>query len=288
LKPAATNILWQGDGRWITTTFVGYLVGLSGFAVSGHSKIVLAGTDILVALVCLLGFAGGLRSARMFGGRRNFTGRLLLLLSVSLLMWGLAFSAAIPFTVYSSNVFLDNSVLGASMNVPFVLGILIAAYALVRSAWAVVSEFNRTVVSRMLIALTLVLVVEFISSQATVRLTPGLTILGAFEGDLPYTVSLFALGTGALVLVAQLGKWYATQGIRIVAYGFVAFSFVLGLLRALLLLSGIEYIIEAALFFAGAAAVLYVIALGLSRIRPMPNLPARQEPPKSSQSGNPS
>ncbi len=156
------------------------------------------------------------------------------------------------------------------LGVFFVLGIVIAAYALVTGAGAVANGLDRTTVTRIALALAVLLVIGSFGIVAEMRLTPGITTLSAVETDLPWDASFFALVVGALILVAQLGKWYATPGIRIVAYGYVFLGVVPGLVRTLVLLSGLAYAIQALLFLGTLTAVLYVIALGLNRVRPSP------------------
>lgn len=269
MKREARSWLWGPTALWVSGVFLAYLLSLVALAISGFSRSILDVSFVLAFLVAFSGSLGGLNASRLFGGGGNFVGRLLLFFSASLLVSSLVWIVTVLTFETASNFFLDTSLL---ITLLFLAGVILAAYALVSSAWAVIDGFNRTIVKRIFVALLIVTVIESLSVEGSVL--RGLTILGALQSDIPYDVVIFALLAGALVLISQLGKWYATPGIRMIAYGYVIFAVAPSLVRGLLLVSGIQYEVQVATFVTTITVSLYFVSLGMCRTKPSSTRPS--------------
>jgi hypothetical protein len=263
MEMGISTLLWKGGAKWVTTIFAMVVVGLLILAFSGFPGDILRYSFLLSTLLSVTGFAVGLNSFRLFGGRKNFVGKMLILFSTSVLLGGLVWVVAFITFPSITNIFLETP---AAITGIFVLSLLIATFALISSARAVVLEFNRRIQLKILIAIVFVAATSLLTQEAEVL--AGLTFLGALEVSAPYYAVILVLMVGALVLVAQLGKWYVTPEIRMIAYGYVFLGVVPPLVRDYLLLSTIAYIPQVAIFFLLITMSFYFISLGMSHVRP--------------------
>lgn len=263
METGISTLLWKGGAKWVTTVFATVVAGLLLLAISGFPGYILRYSFLLSTLLSITGFAVGLNSSRSFGGWKNFVGKMLLLFSTSVLLGGLVWVVAFIAFPSTTNFFLETP---AAVTGIFALSLLIATFAMISSARAVVLEFNRRIQLRILIAVVFGIATSLLAQEAEVL--AGLPFLGALELSAPYYAVILVLMAGALVLVAQLRKWYVTPEIRMIAYGYIFLAVVPPLVRDYLLLSTIAYIPQVAIFFLLITMSFYFISLGMSNIRP--------------------
>jgi len=204
----------------------------------------------------------GFRASRMFGGRRNFTGRLvsnysvaLFLQAISWVAWGLFANGQVP---RGSTLILLTS---ASL-----AGYTISAYTLLRSAKAIIIRIDRRVVAPIVIALVFSLTDSIVVYLVTK--TPA----DHFVWGGIWPTLIFAQLASGLILVSSLGKWYMAKPLRNIAFGYVAYSVAASTtsiinLSVPVLFPAVDFWVVVSFF---SATILYFIGFQMTQVRPKP------------------
>jgi hypothetical protein len=182
--------------------------------VSPLSVVVSASQPVAGSIGIFVEAAVGFNAARLFGGRKSFTGRLisyysvaLLLQAVSWLMWGLLANGQIP--TGGTLIFQGFASLA---------GQALAAFALARSVQAMIIKVDRRIVALILVSLL------FSAALAVVVGVnmPTLETLLVFGGFWP--VSVFVQLASGLILVSLLGRWYLARPLGNIAFAYIGYS----------------------------------------------------------------
>jgi hypothetical protein len=200
----------------------------------------------------------GLRASRMFGGWRNFTGRLLAYYAVALfvsaiswIVWGVLAQGQIPtgFTL-------------AVIGIASTTGEVLSCVALFSSARSIFEKFDRRaalfVVASLFVSAVLSVLVWSYQREILAQI-----IYGAI-----WPAAIFVQLSCGLIVVSLLGRWYLAGPIKLISSGYIVFSIaiaVTSILQITLNLSPADFwvgisIIESVSFF--------VIGLGMSQALP--------------------
>lgn len=201
----------------------------------------------------------GFKAVRMFGGRRNFTGRLIMYYSIALLgqafswvVWGLFAGGQIP----TGTTLI---VLGFSS----IIGQILSAYTLLISARAVTIKLDRRRLASILVSLLLsggysIIVGTYLTSPVDRFVWSGV-----------WSVSIFVQLGSALILVSYLGKWYLARPIANIAFAYIGYSIATSLttiIQIILQFPLADYWIVISVI---SAASFYTVGLQMSQVRPM-------------------
>ncbi len=260
MTPQVITIALKGDAKWITTVFAVYLV----LRVAWVQLWVPSYYSLVSALIVILGGTAGLKASKMFGGRMNFTGRLILYFSLALFVSSLA--------SIGSSLPRSGSGLSGLPAIIFAAGViggqLLSGYALLISVRALIERLD--VKAFLLISFSLVFSLGFawiaLVNRAAIEFLSGLNVL-IFAGLFPSLI--FLQLASALLLSSLLGKWYATKAIGIVAYGYVGFSILLPASIVVVIALGlINSPVGNFILGVPPVSMLYVVSLGLTQVRP--------------------
>ncbi len=260
--PKQSALQFNADAKLVTMFFVFYLA-LEMFTViyfSPYFAVTTPFPPIVGSMGIFAEAAVGFKATRMFGGRRNFTGRLLTYYSIALVgeaiswdVWGLFARGQIP-----SGVTLLVLSLGAFV------GQFISSFTLLISARALLLKLDRR-------ALTLVLIALFFSTILSLSFlnlfysSPALLFVwsGLWSG------SVFIQLASGLILVSLLGRWYMAKPISYIAFAYVAYSIGQSILTIVALTSYVPpadfWVIVAFI----TATSFYVVGLAMTQARPL-------------------
>jgi hypothetical protein len=200
----------------------------------------------------------GYRAARAFGGRANFTGRLLDYYALALLVsglswafWGLFAGGSIP----SGPTLIALGVGGVG-------GQVLASLALFVSARAVLVKLNTRTLGMILVSVVPALILSYLLFVTLT--TPADRIL--WSGI--WSVAVFVQLACSLILVSSLGSWYLARPIVNIAFAYLGLtigSSVVTILRLALQFNEADYwiilsVIQAVSFFG--------VGLWMSQTRP--------------------
>lgn len=269
-KSSLGTLVWSGDARWITGAFLLFLA-TSGFGVPlGLPAYVASGGISLAAAGAIAGY----RSSRMFGGRRNFTGRFLILFSIALALQVFRFSliVVLPPTDYLKLLELygagQPTILTTLTNVLLGGSFLVSAVALLISVKVLYEKLDRRMVRVLLLSLGVSLLLVTFNALTNVPLTASKTFSEAIVRGVPFLLGVPFNIVFAALLVSLLGKWYGASGIGLVAFGWLTGSILFGLARSFALLSGLSTGIALAAFMAATTVPFYLMGLGMNQTRP--------------------
>jgi hypothetical protein len=257
------SIEFNTSAKVITALFVFY-VGILTFSLYEYGALFTVTTPsapFAGALASLAGGFAGFNSARLFGGRRNFTGRLLMFYSVALvlgafswLLWGISVRGEVPSP--SSGV--------ESLFAGTIIGHALAGVALLISAKALVSKVTRREVAlvsgALVFSLSLSLVTGFYLTSLIARIV--------WSGIWPITIFL-QLACG-LVLVSLLGKWYMAKQLAYITFAYLSFS----IMTPVVIMIGLAFSSFSSAegwltLFIVAAVTNYIVGLAMTQVRPM-------------------
>jgi hypothetical protein len=213
---------FNSSAKVITALYLLYLaVAISILLFLGPFSFVTTPTQpVTGSLAIFVSSIVGFRASRLFGGRKNFTGRLvsyysaaLFLEAVSWVVWGLFADGQIP-----------HGLTLIALSIAAVGGTAISAYVLLRSAKAIVIKFDGRVVAIVLIALSLSVVFSILVS--VVLTSP----VDRFFWSGLYSTLVFLQLVGGLILLTSLGKWYMAKPLVNIAFGYIFYAVATSLL----------------------------------------------------------
>ena len=223
-----------------------------------------AGLETLVAAVV------GWRASRMFGGRRNFIGRILIFFSLAVLGYTLSATA----TGFEDLQVITGPALLSESGLSTWIGVLagcFSAYALVVSVRAVWDKYDHKTLLVVLFALGLAIVVGWtnlvfadpVFGQTTMSDT------ALWVGLVP--ILAFIQLASAILLLRFLGRWYAARSLAILAFAYVFYSALIPVvtsLLALLLVQSASF--DTAFFFIRLSVnvALYLVCLAMTQLKP--------------------
>ncbi len=247
----------------ITTLLVVYL-GVVIFGSYFFGSLFTVTTSLQSLMGALANFAEafvGLNSARLFGGERNFTGRLLLFYSAALfsgafswLLWSLYVRGQIPPTGSMVEILLGGAILGH----------IIAGFALFISAKALIQKVSKREIVLVVYALMFSLALSAVTGFSLTSLIERIVWSGI------WSMTIFLqLGSG-LVLVSLLGKWYVARRLTFIAFGYLGFSIITPIVIMMQLATHSFSLADGWLILSVAAALTnYIVGLTMSQVRPM-------------------
>jgi len=223
-----------------------------------------AGLETLVAAIV------GWRASRMFGGRRNFIGRVLIFFSLAILGYTIAATVTgfEDLQLITAPASLSQSGLSTWIGV---LAGFFSAYALVASLRAVWDRYDHKTLLVVLFALGLAFVVGWtnlvFADPVFGQTTVTDTVL--WVGLVP-TLAFVQLAS-AILLLRFLGRWYAGKSLAILSFAYVFYSALIPLVTSLLAF----LLVQSANFDTAFLAIrlsgniaLYLVCLAMTQLRP--------------------
>ena len=211
-----------------------------------------------------------MRASREFGGRRNFTGRVLILFSLAIFGYTIAstVSALEDLQLLPTLTILSESGITTWISV---LAGCFSAYALVASVKSLWDGYDHKKLLVVLFSLMLAIVVgstnlvfaDAVFGQTTVTDTV------LWVGLVP--ILAFVQLASAILLLRLLGKWYAARNLVMLALAYVFYSAMIPVatsLVAFLLVQSANF--ETAFFFIRLSAnfALYLVCLAMTQVKP--------------------
>jgi hypothetical protein len=212
----------------------------------------------------------GWRASRMFGGRRNFIGRVLIFFSLAI--FGYTIAAAV--TLLEDLQLFHTPVLLSASGISTWIGVLagcFSAYALVasvRSLWDRYDHKTLVVVSSSLALALLVGSTNLVYADAVFgQTTVSDTVL--WVGLVP-TLAFLQLAS-AILLLRLLGRWYAAKNLAVLALAYVSYSALIPLMTSLvafLLVQSANF--DTAFFYIRLSAdfALYLVCIAMTQVKP--------------------
>ena len=257
------SIEFNTGAKMVTASFVFYLglVAFTLYTFDLHFTVTTPYASFAGSLANLAEGLVGFNAARLFGGRRNFTGRLLIFYSAALvlgalswLLWGLFVRGDVP---------SPNSGIGPLFG-GTIIGHAIAGFALFISARALVSKLTRREVVLVLTALVFSLGLSLVSVLYLNTLSAQILWGGI------WAIIIFVQLACGLVLVSQLGRWYIARQLAYVTFAYLSFSVVVPIVMMLgLAYSSFSFADGWLTLFIVAAVTNYIVGLAMTQIRPM-------------------
>ncbi len=249
----------------ITTFFILTLVAIFTLpaAVSGL-RLLPAGLETFVAGIV------GWRASRMFGGRRNFIGRVLIFFSLAIFGYTIAttVTALEDLQLFHAPALFSESGISSWIGV---LGSCFAAYALVASVRSIWDRYD----------FKILLVVLFSSALAFVVGWTNLIFADPVFGQTTFSDTVLWVGlvptlaflqlTSAILLLRFLGRWYAAKSLALLAFAYVFFSAFIPLMTSLLAFLLVQSAnFDTAFFFIRLSVnfALYLVCLAMTQVRP--------------------
>ena len=249
----------------ITVLFVLTLVAIFGSPPSlSDLRLLPAGLETLVAGIV------GWRASRIFGGRKNFIGRVLMLFSVAVFGYTLAatVTALEDMQLFSTQILLSESGMSNWINV---LAGCFSAYALVASVQSLWDKYDHKTLLVVLFSLALALLVA----------STNLVYADAVFGQTTFSDTVLWVGlvpilaflqlASAILLLRFLGRWYAAKNLAVLALAYVFYSALIPLMTSLvafLLVQSANF--DTAFFFIRLSAnfALYLVCMAMTQVRP--------------------
>lgn len=249
----------------ITALFALTLIAIFGSPPAlSDLRLLPAGLETLVA-----GFVGW-RASRMFGGRKNFIGRVLILFSLAVFGYTVAATATglEDLELFPVPVLLSES--GVSTWISVLAGCF-AAYALAASVRSLWDKYDHKTLLVVILSLALALVVgstNLVYADAVFgQTTLSDTVL--WVGLVP--VLAFLQMASAILLLRFLGRWYAAKNLNVLALAYVFYSALIPLMTSLvafLLVQSANF--DTAFFFIRLSGnfALYLVCVAMTQVRP--------------------
>ncbi len=249
----------------ITTFFVLTLVAVFTLPPAlSDLRLLPAGLETFVAGIV------GWRASRMFGGRRNFIGRVLIFFSLAI--FGYTIVATV--TALEDLQLLHTPILLSESGISTWIGVLagcFSAYALVASVRSLWDRYDHKTLLVVLFSIALALVVSstnFVFADAVFgQTTFSDTVL--WVGLVP--ILAFLQLASAILLLRFLGRWYAAKSLVVLAFAYVFYSALIPLVTSLvafLLVQSANF--DTAFFFIRLSVniALYLVCLAMTQVRP--------------------
>jgi len=249
----------------ITALFALTLIAIFGSPPAlSDLRLLPAGLETLVA-----GFVGW-RASRMFGGRKNFIGRVLILFSLAVFGYVVAASvtALEDLQLLPAQFLLSES--GISTWISVLAGCF-SAYALAASVRSLWDRHDHQTLLVVLFSLALAVVVSstnLVYADAVFgQTTLSDTVL--WVGLVP--VLAFVQLASAVLLLRFLGRWYAAKNLAVLALAYVFYSALIPLMTSLvafLLVQSANF--DTAFFFIRLSGnfALYLVCVAMTQVRP--------------------
>jgi len=249
----------------ITALFALTLIAIFGAPPAlSDLRLLPAGLETLIAGII------GWRASRMFGGRKNFIGRVLILFSLA--VFGYAIAATVTgledLQLLQTPVLLSES--GISTWISVLAGCF-SAYALAASVRSLWNKYDRKTLLVVLFSLALALVVA----------STNLVYADAVFGQTTFSDTLLWVGlvpilafvqlASAILLSRFLGRWYAAKNLILLALAYVFYSALIPLMTSLvafLLVQSANF--DTAFFFIRLSGnfALYLVCVAMTQVRP--------------------
>jgi hypothetical protein len=212
----------------------------------------------------------GWRASRMFGGRRNFIGRVLIFFSLAIF----GYTIASALTALEDLQLLQPPALFSTSGISTWIGVLascFSAYALIASVRSLWDRYDHKTLLVVLFSLALALMVSstnFLFADAVFgQTTFSDTVL--WVGLVP--ILAFLQLASAILLLRFLGRWYAARNLVLLALAYVFYSALIPLMTSLvafLLVQSANF--DTAFFFIRLSAnfALYLVCLAMTQVRP--------------------
>jgi hypothetical protein len=200
----------------LTALFIFYLIVLITLLyLFGPFYLVTTPLHSLIGSITIFAEAAvGFRASRIFGGRKNFTGSLLLYYSIALVaqaiswdFWALNARGEIP----TGTAII---VLGSGA----ILGQIISSFAILKSVRAIVVKIDKRIIMLILIALCSSVIFSIVIAIYETSLQERIVWSGI------WSATFFIQLAGALILMALLGKWYMAKPIVYIALAYMSLS----------------------------------------------------------------
>lgn len=212
----------------------------------------------------------GWRASRMFGGRRNFIGRVLIFFSLAIF----GYTVAATVTALEDLQLLHPPALLSASGVSTWIGVLagcFSAYALVASVRSVWDRYDHKTLLIVLFSLALAVVVGWtnlvFADPIFGQTTTSDTVL--WVGLVP--ILAFLQLASAILLLRFLGRWYAAKSLTILAFAYVFYSALIPLMTSLLAFLLVQSTnFDTAFFFIRLIAnlALYLVCLAMTQVKP--------------------
>ena len=212
----------------------------------------------------------GWRASRMFGGRRNFIGRVLIFFSLAI--FGFTISAIVTaledLQLFHAPVILSES--GVSTWIGVLAGCF-SAYALVASVRSLWDRYDHRTLLVVLFSLALAFVVGWtnlvFANPVFGQTTFSDTVL--WVGLVP--ILAFLQLASAILLLRFLGRWYAAKSLVVLALAYVLYSALVPLMTSLLAFLLVQSAnFDTAFFFIRLSvnSALYLVCLAMTQVKP--------------------
>ncbi len=202
----------------------------------------------------------GLNAARMFGGRHNFTGRLLIFYSIALILgaltwilWGVFAGGELPPFGTKVEPLLAGTIVGHA----------VAGFALFTSARALLVKLTRMQLAMVAAALALSLGLSLATSLYMTSLLSQIVWGGVWSA-----VTFLQLAS-ALVLISLLGGWYITRPLAGIAFGYLSFNIAVSIVIIVNLPTSYPNPGLWLTLFLIAGITNYIVGMSMSQVRPM-------------------
>ncbi len=223
-----------------------------------------AGLETLVAGIV------GWRASRMFGGRRNFIGRVLIFFSLAIF----GYTIAATVTALEDLQLLHAPILLSESGISTWIGVLagcFSAYALVASVRSLWDRYDHKTLLVVLFSLVLALAVGWtnlvFANPVFGQTSFSDTVL--WVGLVP--ILAFLQLASAILLLRFLGRWYAAKSLAILAFAYVFYSALIPLMTSLLAFLLVQSAnFDTAFFFIRVTVnfALYLVCLAMTQVRP--------------------
>lgn len=212
----------------------------------------------------------GWRASRMFGGRKNFIGRVLIFFSLAIF----GYTIASTLTALEDLQLLQPLALLSASGISTWIGVLaggFSAYALVASVRSLWDKYDHRTL----------LVVSFSLALAFVVGWTNLAFADPVFGQTTFTDTVLWVGlvpilafsqlASAILLLRFLGRWYAAKSLVVLALAYVLYSALIPLMTSLLAFLLVQSAnFDTAFFFIHLATnfALYLVCLAMTQVKP--------------------
>ena len=249
----------------ITSFFVLTLVLILALPPSlSYLRLLPAGLETVVAGIV------GWRASRMFGGRKNFIGRVLIFFSLAI--FGYTIEATV--TALEDLQLLQPPALLSTSGISTWIGVLagcFSAYALVASVRSLWNRYDHKTSLVVLFSLALAFVVGWTNliyaDPVFGQTTTSDTVL--WVGLVP--VLAFVQLASAILLLRFLGRWYAAKNLMVLAFAYVFYSALIPLVTSIIAFLVVQSAnFDTAFFIIGLTTnlALYLVCLAMTQVRP--------------------
>jgi len=223
-----------------------------------------AGLETVVAGVV------GWRASRMFGGRRNFIGRVLIFFSLAIF----GYTIAATLTALQDLQLLQPSALFSASGVSTWISVLagcFSAYALVASVRSLWVRYDNRTLLVVLFSLTLACVVGWTNLVFADPIFGQTTFSDTVLWVALVPILAFLQLASAILLLRFLGRWYAAKSLVMLAFAFVFSSAWIPLVTSLvefLLVQSANFDIAFLFVRLSLNFAIYLVCLAITQVKP--------------------